>query len=253
MKNIRILIFLASLIIFSFSKLILLKAKMIYLTLFFSSLLVIFIIIYINKFSLLKKKWYSFVFLPIFFMISLNLYTSIIANPIIIYALFFLNSFFIYLYLRTIYYYLIRVDIYKKKSLENVTSYGSFLIIFFSSSFIYGLQSILNINISLVIPLLIPLLILVIYNVILVNEIKIKEGLIFVFLNSLILLEIAWVISFLPLKFNILGLVFTLCYYILIGLTRFYLKKIIEPRIIKLYLWFGLSSMLIVLLTSQWR
>jgi len=63
---------------------------------------------------------------------------------------------------------------------------------------------------------------------------------------------LAWAASFTSLSFYILGLILAVCYYILIGLIRFYLLGRLTRQTIKLYLIFGLSSIFLVLLTAKW-
>ncbi len=159
---------------------------------------------------------------------------------------------FIYFYLKSIYYYLIRPEFYKAQTIENLSSYGNFLVIFFFSSASYGLQSFLNIATALLIFFILLLLALVVYQVMWANKIDINLGFIFILLLCLILVEIAWSISFLPLNYNVLGMVLAICYYILIGLTRFYLKGKLDGKIVKLYLFSGFISIFILLLTSSW-
>jgi len=71
-------------------------------------------------------------------------------------------------------------------------------------------------------------------------------------LVCLVLVELAWSISFLTLSYYILGLILAICYYILIGLVRFYLLGTLDKKIAKLYLIYGFGALLIVLLTSRW-
>ena len=49
-----------------------------------------------------------------------------------------------------------------------------------------------------------------------------------------------------------MGLILALCYYMLVGLVRFYLLGSINPRIVRLYLLFGFACMAAVLLTARW-
>jgi len=84
------------------------------------------------------------------------------------------------------------------------------------------------------------------------NRIDLKIGFFYILIISLVLTELTWSASFLTLNFYILGLILAVCYYILIGLTRFHLLDKLTKRLVKLYLFYGFGSILIVLLTANW-
>jgi hypothetical protein len=93
---------------------------------------------------------------------------------------------------------------------------------------------------------------LVIYQVIWANKIDLNLGFVFILILGFVLIEAAWSISFLPLNYNVLGMVLAICYYISIGLTRFHLRNKLNRKVVKLYLFLGFISILILLLTSRW-
>jgi len=248
----RFLVLFTPISILGLFELFLIQPKILYYSIIIANLLVFFTIKQFKKSSAENKEWINFIILPICFLTSLGFYSTLIANNIFIQILFFANIFFIYFYLRNIYFYLVQPESYKTYALENISSYGNFLVIFFASSAIYGMQAFLNISVWILILIILPLIALVIYQIIWANKINIKDGFVYIFLGCLILIEIAWAITFLPLAYNIAGLVLAICYYILIGLIRFYLKKNLNKQTIKLYLFFGFSSILIILLTAKW-
>jgi len=252
MKHGRILILLTPIVIFFLFELYFFYQKTFYYSIFLAIILILFTVRQISRKSEIDKNWWNFLILPACFLVSVSIYSSLLTNNFYIQLLFFVNMVFLYFYLRNIYYYLIRPEFYKAQTLENLSSYGNFLVIFFFSSAMYGLQSFLNITISLLIFFILLLFALVIYQVIWANRIDMNLGFIFILVLCLILVEIAWSASFLPLNYNVLGMVLAICYYILIGLTRFYLKDKLNTKIIKLYLFSGFISIFILLLTSSW-
>lgn len=248
----RFLILLIPVIILLLLESFLIKPKIFYLALVLSVFLIFFTVRQFTKASLISKQWWNFIILPAFFTISLALYSTMISHKIFIQFLFFLNTLFIYYYLKNIYYYLLYPGFYKSQSLENMSAYGNFLVIFFSFSAIYSLQSFLNIPIWLLMIAALLISALVIYHVLWINKINFKDSLIFILICALLLIEMAWAITFLPLNYNAVGLVIAVCYYMLIGLIRFYLRGQISKKIIKLYLSLGFVSIFIILLTSRW-
>lgn len=252
MKYNRFLVLLTPLIALLLCEVLFFMPKMFYVILVFYFLIIFFAVNQFTKSSKIDKRWYNFIIFPLCFSISLIIYSIISVNKFFVQILFFTNAFFIYYYLRNIYYYLIRPDFYKDNTLENISSYGNFLLIFFIASSIYGLQSFLNLSVCISIIIILPFFALVIHQVIWINKIDFKIGFIYILIGCLILIEIAWALSFLPVNYKANGLVMAICYYILIGIIRFYLKGSLNKRIVKLYLFFGFSSIFITLLTARW-
>jgi len=252
MKYSRILTLITPIIVLVLLELFFLKPEMFYVSLVLANLFIVLTVKQFIKESSAGKKWWNFLILPLCFFTSLAVYSTLVTNKLIIQLLFFINIAFIYFYLRNIYYYLIRPDLYKSYVLENISSYGNFLAVFFLASSIYGFQSFLNISVWLLAIVMIIAMSLIIYNVMWANKIEFRKGLVYILVSCLILVEVAWSISFLPLKYNVAGLVLAICYYILVGLVRFYLKDDLVKRRVRLYLIFGLASIFLILLTSRW-
>jgi hypothetical protein len=225
---------------------------MIYVSLVFANLLIFFTVSQFTKASAVSKSWHYFLILPALFLTGLGVYSILFASKFIVQILFVLNFIFLYFYLRSVYYYLIQPAMYKDLTLENISSYGNFLTFFFISSVIYGLQSFLNIPIWPLMVIMVFVAALIVYQVLWANKIEIKSSLVYIFISSLVLVEIAWSISFLPLNFNVAGLILAICYYMLMGLVRHHLLENLDKRTVQLYLFSGFGSILIVLLTSRW-
>lgn len=205
-----------------------------------------------TKRSSAYKNWWDFSILPGCFTVSLAVYSIIIPDKFFVQFLFFLNAGFVYWYLKNIYYFLIKSELYKSFFLENASSYGNFLTVFFLASAVYGLQAFLSLPIW---PLMFIFLImggLIIYNVIWANKVDAKNGVIYILVGCLVLTELAWSISFLPLNYNISGLILAINYYILIGLIRFWLKENFDSKTVRPYLIFGFLAVFVLLLTSRW-
>jgi len=205
-----------------------------------------------TKRSVAYKNWWDFAILPGCFTISLAVYSIIVPNKFFVQFLFLLNAGFIFWYLKNIYYFLIKPELYKSFFLENASSYGNFLSVFFLAGAVYGLQSFLNLPIWLLLSVFLALAALIIYNVTWANKVEIRNGIIYILVGCLVLTELAWSISFLPLNYNISGLILAINYYVLIGLIRFWLKESFDAKTIRLYLIFGFLAVSVLLLTSRW-
>jgi len=226
--------------------------QMIYVIFVLAVLLFFFVARQFTKASSKNESWWNYLILPAFFFSGLIVFSSMIPNRFLVQLLFFLNIIFIYIYFRTIYYYLIKTDYYRNYSMENLSAYGNFLTFYFIASAVYGFQSFLNISVWFLIIIMLAATGLIVYQVMWTNKIDIQIGFFYILLICLVVTELVWSASFLPLSFYILGLFLSICYYMLIGLVKFYLLDKLEKRVIKLYLGFGFFSILIVLFTSRW-
>lgn len=226
--------------------------KMIYVVLVFINLFLFFAFWQFSKASTIDKKWWNFYILPSIMSSLVIVYSVFLTNKVIIQTLFFLNLIFVYLYLRYVYYYLLRPTAYEVFSIENISFFANFLTFFLLASIIYGLQSFLNLPIWLLIIAALIIMILIVYQIIWVNKIDFKAGLPYLLLSCFVLIELAWSISFLPFNYNIAGLILAICYYIIIGLVKNYLLNKLDNKKIKVYLYLGLISLFFIILTTSW-
>jgi len=229
--------------------------KMIYVVLVLVTLVIFSAVWQFYRASEINKEWWSRlggIILPVLMSIAVVAYTTLLSSKLVIQILFILNIILLYSYLRQIYYYLIRPLAYEAFSIENISSFGNFLTFFLLAATIYGLQSFLNISIWLLMIAMLAVTSLIIYQVVWANKIDLRKGLPYILITSLILFELSWSVSFLPLNHNISGLVIALCYYMLIGLVRHFLLDALDSGKIKFYLGFGFTSLFIILFTARW-
>lgn len=251
-KNIRNLITIVPALVFVSLEIFLIKPSLIYYLLFLINISIFFAIYLFSKDGTKNEIWWDYIILPILFINSIFFYSILFVKSFLLHLIFVIASLFIYFYLKNIYYYIRKSSIYKANTLQNISSYGNFLIMFFAFSSLFGFRSFLNISVILLVSLATPLIFLVIYQVMWANDIKLKQSFIYIMINTLILIELFWAASFLPLSYNSTGLILAICYYILIGITRFNFKGKEGEKKIKFYLIFGLLSILAILLSSNW-
>lgn len=250
MKYSKLLSFLVPIITIGLLEFFYFLPKTIFLVLFLLFLFYVFVIWFFCRENNSKIVWFYLV-LPVCFTYSLIAFTILI-NVKYVQIFFILNTVFIYLYYRSIYLLMFDRKNYPNNSLENFSAFGNFIAFYFTCSTIYGFQSFLDIEIWILMIILTLFIILIVCQVMYTNKIQVRKWAIFVPVLCLVLIELAWSFSFLTLSHYILGLILAIYYYILIGLTRFYLLAKLDKRIIKLYVYFGMLSMLIVLFTARW-
>jgi hypothetical protein len=116
----------------------------------------------------------------------------------------------------------------------------------------FGLQLFLDIAVWKLVMLLAVVVFSIVFQISWSGEIDKQTSFFYGLLLSLVVLELAWGISFLTLSYYILGLILTISFYVLIGLIRFYLFGNLSKEKVKMYLIFGLVSVSIALLTARW-
>lgn len=244
-------------IIFGIFELFFFRHNLIYIALIVANLFII-------KITLRQKKEWSYTILPTLLTSSILLFSILIANKILIQFLFVTSTFFIYWYFKAFYNLSSRISNSNTHYFINIIFYGNFLAFFFGTSLIYGLDIHLNITF---IPLCIyfgsitslsMLSILTTLKKIDKNKneytpLKQQESLFFILAAlSISITELALVIAFLPFSYFTLGLLLSLCYYVIIGLVHHFLKSDLSKKTIRLYLSAGALGIFLLIITARW-
>ena len=190
--------------------------------------------------------------LPTLFVFGSVFVSFFIINRFIVHVLFVIDLIFLYYYFKMLYYYFLKLNLYQKVNMEYLSTYGNFIAFYFMAISFFGLQLFLDLAVWKLIIFLASVVFLIAFQSSWAGEIDKKTGIFYGLLLSLIILELAWGISFLTLSYYILGLILTISFYVLFGLIRFYLFGNLNKEKVKMYLAFGLVSVFIALLTARW-
>lgn len=223
----------------------------IYYIFFIIILLIVFSIKYIKIRDDLSIKWYLFLIYPVLLQISFIAYLLMEPDYSRPHYLLLINTVILYFYFRTLRLYFSGID--KGVSLNNITIFGNFILVYFLASSVYGLQSSLRVSVWFLIAVFVLFLSLLVYFVMYINKIKFSIAIFYVLIVSLVMLELAWSIYFLPVFYKISGLILAIGYYMIMGLSRHHLVDTLKKQTVKLYLSFGFISIILVLLTSRWK
>ena len=215
-------------------------------------LLIFFTVWQLARASEVDKGWWNYLILPAGMTLSVMSYAVFLSDKSFIQLLFVFNLVFLYLYLRHVYYYLLKPLAYQVFSIENLSSYINWLTFFLMSAALYGLQSFLNLSISSLMAVMIGTAVLLVYQIIWANKIEFKPGLPYILISCLILVELFWSISFLPFNYNISGLSLAICYYVIIGLVKNHLLDKLDAGKVRMYLILGAISLFLILFTAKW-
>lgn len=196
--------------------------------------------------------WWMVTILPLSFLITITIYISLQSNWIFIQLLFFALATFLFNYFKSLYYFWGRPDLYREEDYEIIRAYGSFLVIFFAAADLFGLQSLLSLTVW---PMFIVFAIIILaINYLNLNLEGADKKTIWQFpvLATWLLAEMAWVFVFLPLNYNVSAMSIGIVYYLIINLTRLYLKKALTPKKIKLYIIISYAGLALLLFTANW-
>lgn len=199
-----------------------------------------------------SDHWYNYFISPAVLLLGAITFSTMAVGGWLVQLLLISVTVWLYYYLRMLYIYLIHFNLRQKEGLKNFSTYGNFLSCYFIASSLYGIRAFLDYDVWPLILIFLLAIFLIIYQLFWINGIKWREGSFYVLLLTLVLTELAWATTFLTLSFYILGLIVTIAYYILTGLSRFYIQGELDKKIIKSYLIFGLASILVVLLSARW-
>ncbi len=194
----------------------------------------------------------DFLIFPLVFLNGSIASLLILNSRFLAQGLIFFSAGMIWYYIKSVYFFHHKPIFYKTFQISNISVYGNFLSIFFFSSALFGIRSFLNWPVWGIILVLTFLFLLVIYQLNWAHKIPLADSGVHILADSLILVEIAWSLSFLPLRFYILGLLLSAAYYIITGLTRHYLLGTLAAKNVKAYLGVGLFSVIIILLSARW-
>jgi hypothetical protein len=199
------------------------------------------------------SNWVYYGLLPLFLLISADVYGVLIANSIIWQTLVVFIMVLNYIGLRSLYYYFEKSEMYSSYYMNNFLSSVGFLVIFFSSASIFGFISFLNMSVWPLLFLLVMVIGVILFQYYLSYGIDRWSFFSYILLISLAMLEISWAISFLPLNYTVTGLVMAVFYYMAAGLSRYHMQGGLNKGIFKFYLLFGSASICLLLISSSWK
>lgn len=243
---------LVPLLIWLFLQIFYFNPRLIYVVLVLSNIFLFYACWQLSRASKIDRRWWDYLILPGLLSSFTILFSIFIPDKLFIQIIFVILTIALYIYLKHLFYYLLEPTSYQEGSLGNISSSLNFVTFFLLASVIYGLQSFLNFSVVVLSLIILIVSFLLIYQIIRVNKINFKHGLLYILIGCLVMVELAWSISFLPFNYIVAGLILSICYYILINLIRNYLLGELNSKKVRIYLIIGLIGIVFALLTSRW-
>lgn len=196
-------------------------------------------------------RW-NFLVAPLFLITSGLFFILFLENQILKHFLAIFLAVLLGLFLENIFIYIYRHDKYQVNSLENISSYLNLISTLFFNSGFFGLLIFLNIPVWLLILLILLVTFSLSYQTMWINKIVSEKSWIYILIICLILCELAWALSFLPTSFYVSGAVLSIAYYLVLGISRFYLLGNLDAKIVKRHLIISLIVLILILGTARW-
>jgi len=253
MKYQRLLPLLTPFLIWLLSQGFLLEPRFFYSSLALGVLLIILSIRYLVPKD--QGFWLPFIIPPILLFISFAAYTAIIVGNFWIQLIDILLVWFLFSYLRNLYYYLAGGDAQPQWAdrLDNLLMSSGFLTAFAAAAFLFDLSAFITWPIYFLLPALALLGGLLFWQFRLLPKPKNPLAAMWLpALSVLVLTELSLVFALLPLNFNILALFFAIFYYLGLVIIRLAESGNLRRRTIKLPLILGTAIILALLLTARW-
>jgi|WetSurMetagenome_2_1015567.scaffolds.fasta_scaffold12602_4 hypothetical protein len=222
------------------------RPHLFYLALILSNLLLLAATAVVSEKKIISREFWNFSIFPILFSMAIAAYSLFLINHYFIQLFFILNFFITLFYLKNIY------QGERNDFLENISSYGNFLAVFFIFSAAYGLRAFLSVPVWILILATAVLVVLIVYQIFWANKILAPQNFIYIFIACLLIIQISWALYFFPFNHNILGLILAICYYMIIGLLKSSIVGKFTTRVLKLYIFFGFSGIILLLLAAKW-
>lgn len=219
-------------------------------------LLSIFLVL-VTIFSFVKmkniKEFFMFIITPALLIVSefaLVLFFESIWLIIIVPIIF--NS-FLGIFLENIYLRFYKAEKFQDYTFGNISGFLNIFIMFSFSTALYGFIRFLGFEVWVASLAVLSITILTtLQNIWMIHYHFIEKGLVYIYVIPLIILEIFWIMNFLPSSIYVNGFIIAVIYYICIGLAKNQLLGIADKNIFIRYLAIGCIAIAIVFMTAKW-
>jgi len=201
-----------------------------------------------------KRDWPLLTIAPVLFFLSLTGYVAIIIGSFWIQLLLILSAWFLFVYLKNLYYYFTHQEsasVFADK-LDNLLIVSGFLSVFFAATVLFSLPIFISWPDWATILILAALIWLLFVQFLPLKKINPAQAKILILISVIGLAELAWGLSLLPLKFHLLGLFLAISYYLALTIIRLHLRGALNRRVLKLPLILSALAFVVLFLTARW-
>ncbi len=206
--------------------------------------------IIINKQA--EKRWWNFSLLPMLSQLVVLGYVVIVSSQGLITFLLTALTIFVYIYWRYVYFYFHLPKKYPSFSLEQLSFYVNYLLIFLLGALAFGLRSFLNYNLAILAGGVAIIVALVLYQVMWISKVDWQKFGWYLLIYLIIMMETFWVLSRLPMGHNLLGFLWASIYYLFLVLFNDLLNHQFATKRVRIYLFVIAIGWIVLLLSARW-
>lgn len=199
-----------------------------------------------------RHGWLAWLIAPILFWFSISLYSTIIVNYFGIQILFLVIAWFMYSYFTNLYYYHFDRDSELHKKFDGLFLSGGLLTCAASGASLYGLSSFVSLSTTYLLLFFTPVVVLLFFQFAPLRQNFWPENKLLLIINIFVLLELAFVLSLLPLNFNILGFCLAVGYYFLLSVMRLRWQGRLHRSNLKSLVIISILVVVILFFSARW-
>jgi hypothetical protein len=199
-----------------------------------------------------SKRGWNFALLPLLSQLVVLGYAIIVSSQVLISFLLTGLVIFLYIYWRYVYFYLHRPQRYPSFSLEQLSFYINYLLIFLLGALAFGLRSFLNYNLGILAGGVAIITALVLYQIMWVSKADWQKFRWYLLIYLAIMMETFWALSFLPLNHNLLGFLWASVYYFFSVMLNDSLNHQLAGKRVRVYLILITIGWVVLLLSARW-
>lgn len=210
------------------------------------------VLMFLVRMPILSKEMFYYSISPVLFFVSMIGFVLVLESAAIRNSVVVVGMIMILLYLENIFTYFYNRQAYQTHALTNISSYMNIITMFLVGVNAFGSLALIQAPLwilSIVLVLTVAALTTQTYWM---HSVATRQNYLFSLLVTILMLELFWAFVFLPNNFYVNALLLSISYYVLWGILRAHLLKLLATRLLLRYIIVGAVTVIIVLLTSQW-
>ena len=248
----RIIPALSAIIIFILLEKLLQTPKQIFWIVFLVIVFVILSVWQLTNRKLLNKKFWQFIITPVLLVVNGVLFLVFLDSTIIRQIFLIILVVGIWTYFEVVYLWLHSRPKYQPHSLENISTHLNLLTIFLSASGLFSLIIFFGLSQWALALIFVIISGLLTHQMVWASGATLRSDWPYVFVITLAVTQVFIAVSFLPTSIYVNGLVITLAYYVMTGISRNWLLDIKNNKVIRRYLTISFVSLVVILATAKW-
>jgi len=197
----------------------------------------------------LADRNYTFFISPVFLFFGILIFIIFLKNKLLIHFSILFFAFLYFLFLESIYSYFYKREEY---FLENIFTVINFFSLFLVYSGLFSFLVIFGFSLWKIISVFILFTVLSNHQLMHIYQVADKFNYFYNIAITIVMVEMFWVLMFLPTNFYVNGMVLISLYYSIMGISYFYLKKDLSAVKITRHLVISVIIIAISLATARW-